>query len=135
MAVICCPLFCACKVHIFWEGHKILRNLRQLFVLCTATQSNNWWRFRKILGPSQNIWTLFSISSHLPKRNEINACQLFSLHNRSWRTVGNIIKSSDSFAHLEFRKSGLDQHEVSFYSMAHTDKNAWKICYNEKETE
>ena len=22
-----------CKVHIFWEGHKILRNLHQLFVL------------------------------------------------------------------------------------------------------
>ena len=30
------------KVHIFWEGHKILRNLHQLFVLCTA----------KILWPS-----------------------------------------------------------------------------------
>ena len=26
------------KVHILWEGHKILRNLHQLFVLCTATQ-------------------------------------------------------------------------------------------------
>ena len=26
------------KVHIFWEGHKILRNLHQLFVLCTASQ-------------------------------------------------------------------------------------------------
>ena len=25
-------------VHIFWEGHKILRNLQQLFVLCTASQ-------------------------------------------------------------------------------------------------
>ena len=23
-------------------------------------QSNNWWRFRKILWPSQNIWTLLS---------------------------------------------------------------------------
>ena len=32
------------KVHIFWE--------------CMYCQSNNWWRFRKILGPSQNIWTL-----------------------------------------------------------------------------
>ena len=27
-----------CKVHIFWEGHKILRNLHQSFVLCTASQ-------------------------------------------------------------------------------------------------
>ena len=26
------------KVHIFWEGHKILPNLHQLFVLCTASQ-------------------------------------------------------------------------------------------------
>ena len=26
------------KVHIYWEGHKILRNLQQLFVLCTASQ-------------------------------------------------------------------------------------------------
>ena len=26
------------KVNIFWEGHKILRNLHQLFVLCTASQ-------------------------------------------------------------------------------------------------
>ena len=26
------------KVHIFCEGHKILRNLHQLFVLCTASQ-------------------------------------------------------------------------------------------------
>ena len=26
------------KVHIFWEGHIILQNLHQLFVLCTATQ-------------------------------------------------------------------------------------------------
>ena len=26
------------KVHIFWEGHKILRNLNQLFVLSTTSQ-------------------------------------------------------------------------------------------------
>ena len=26
------------KVHIFWEGHKILRNLFLTFVLCTASQ-------------------------------------------------------------------------------------------------
>ena len=26
------------KVHIFGEGHKMLRNLHQLFVLCTASQ-------------------------------------------------------------------------------------------------
>ena len=27
------------KVHIFWEGHKILRNLHQLFVLGTTIQT------------------------------------------------------------------------------------------------
>ena len=26
------------KVHIFWEGHKILRNLHLIFVLCSASQ-------------------------------------------------------------------------------------------------
>ena len=26
------------KVHIFWEGHNILRNLHQSFVTCTASQ-------------------------------------------------------------------------------------------------
>ena len=35
-----------------------MRNLPQLFVLCKYCQSNNWWRFRKNLWPSQNIWTL-----------------------------------------------------------------------------
>ena len=28
-----------CKVHIFWEGHKILRNLHLTFVLCSASQN------------------------------------------------------------------------------------------------
>ena len=47
------------KVHIFWEGHKILLNLHQLFDWQYIGQiTNNWWRFRKILWPSQNIWTL-----------------------------------------------------------------------------
>ena len=49
------------KVHIFWEGHKILRNLHLAFVPCkylVQDQSKVRWRFRKILLPSQNIWTL-----------------------------------------------------------------------------
>ena len=45
------------KVHIFWEGHKILQNLHLTFVLCSARVR---WRFRKILWPFQNIWTLLS---------------------------------------------------------------------------
>ena len=31
-----CPF--VVKVHIFWEGHKILRNLHLTFVLCSASQ-------------------------------------------------------------------------------------------------
>ena len=27
------------KVHIFWEGHKILRNLHLTFVLCSASRN------------------------------------------------------------------------------------------------
>ena len=46
------------KVNLFWEGHKILRNLHQLFDWQYLHRTNNWWRFCKILWPSQNIWTL-----------------------------------------------------------------------------
>ena len=51
-------IFCI-KVHIFWEGHITLQNLYITFFLCSVQcQSNVRWRFRKILWPSQNIWTL-----------------------------------------------------------------------------
>ena len=50
------PLSFDIKVHIFWEGHKILQNLHCRFALWSA--SNLRWRFRKLLWPSQNIWTL-----------------------------------------------------------------------------
>ena len=43
------------KVHIFWEGHKSLRNLPLTFDYSTYSQRG---RFRKILWPSQYIWTL-----------------------------------------------------------------------------
>ena len=39
------------KVHIFWEGHKILRNLHLTFDCMSKAR----WRFCKILRPSQNI--------------------------------------------------------------------------------
>ena len=31
-------IFLLVKVHIFWEGHKILRNLHLTFVLCSVSQ-------------------------------------------------------------------------------------------------
>ena len=45
------------KVHIFWEGHKILRNLPLIFdrVYCSQKLGED---FAKFLWPSQNIWTL-----------------------------------------------------------------------------
>ena len=49
------------KVHIFWEGHKILRNLHLAFDCTTYMLSKVRWRFHKILWSSQNIWTLFEV--------------------------------------------------------------------------
>ena len=45
------PLTTNSKVHIFWEGPIILRNLH-------LRKTYLRWRFPKIFGPSQNIWTL-----------------------------------------------------------------------------
>ena len=46
------------KVQIFWEGHKILRNLHLTFDYSQKVR----WRFHKILWPSQNIWTLMYLA-------------------------------------------------------------------------
>ena len=43
------------KVHIFWESHKCL----------SYVESNLRWGFRKILWPSQNIWSLIIITKKL----------------------------------------------------------------------
>ena len=39
--LLCCSVasFHVSKVYIFWEGHKILRNLHLTFVLCSASQN------------------------------------------------------------------------------------------------
>ena len=46
------------KVDIFWEGHKILRNLHQLFVLCTASQmiGEDFMAFSEYMNFNTNIW-------------------------------------------------------------------------------
>ena len=46
------------KVHIFWEGRKVLRNLHLTFDWHYLHRTKERWGFRKILWPSQNIWTL-----------------------------------------------------------------------------
>ena len=43
------------KVHILWEGHKILRNFHLTFVCMYCRQR---WRLRKILWLSQSVQTL-----------------------------------------------------------------------------
>ena len=53
------------KVHIFWEGHKILRNLHQLFVLYTASQiigefSQNSLAFLEYMNFNKNCNVFFS---------------------------------------------------------------------------
>ena len=48
------------KVHIFWEGHKIVWNLQLTFDWHYIHRTKVRWRFLKILWPSQNIWTLLS---------------------------------------------------------------------------
>ena len=49
------------KVHIFWEGHKILRNLYLTFDWHYIYRTKESWRFHKILWPSQNKWAVFKI--------------------------------------------------------------------------
>ena len=61
------------KVHIFWEGHKILQNLHHRFVLCSNGQIYVRWRFPKIVWPSQNIWTLINQPERkLAKRTSVH---------------------------------------------------------------
>ena len=64
------------KVHIFWEGHKILQNLHLTFDYLQYIQSKVRWRFRKILWPSQNTWTL--------------TVPLVYLNSSIWNSTGNI---------------------------------------------
>ena len=51
------------KVHIFWEGHKILPSP---YVWLSFYRTKVSWRFRKILRPSQNIWTLWNTGKNRP---------------------------------------------------------------------
>ena len=69
------------KVHVFWEGHKILRNLHLIFdwhYIVYRTKVR--WRFRQILWPSQRIWTLRKSITHLKAlRTQISVLRLIFL--------------------------------------------------------
>ena len=45
------------KVHIFWEGHKIFVK-HPPYIWLTLHRTKVRWRFRRILWPFQNKWTL-----------------------------------------------------------------------------
>ena len=47
-----------CKINIFWKGHKILQYIHRRFDWHYILRSNLRLRFRKIMWPPQNIWTL-----------------------------------------------------------------------------
>ena len=50
------------KVRIFWEGHKILRNLHSAYFCLEYIQTKLRLRFCKILWSSQNVWNLNDLS-------------------------------------------------------------------------
>ena len=76
-----------CKVHIFWEGHKILRNLHRRFDRYYIYRTNLGWRFRKNLWLSQNIWTLKNLGNRFLSHNIIcvakSACKKYYLRIKS----------------------------------------------------
>ena len=72
-----------CKVHIFWEGHKILQNLHLTFEFWLALHTTKVrWRFHKILWASQNIWTL-------PENVFVLICRTGKT-NYAWQLVQNM---------------------------------------------
>ena len=58
------------KVHIFWEGYKILRKSSRCFLLALH-RTKVGWRFHKILWPSQNMWTL-----------KLNFCEIYFIRRK-----------------------------------------------------
>ena len=76
------PLARYIKVHIFWEGHKILRNLHRRFVLCSASQiyGGDFTKFCGLL----RIYELYIEND----RSEV--------HISHWNIFANFWKSSDN---------------------------------------
>ena len=85
---------------IFWEGHKILRNLHGRFNWHFIT--NFWWRFCKNLWPSQNIFTTFTNSQTSSQklgiifRNCVTKIKVKRINDRYQKTSYYQRKSEDS---------------------------------------
>ena len=60
------PFASSIKVHRFWEGHKILRNLYLIFVLCSASQKQgrDFAKFCGLLRIYELYW----------KKNQLQKC-------------------------------------------------------------
>ena len=104
------------KVHIFWEGHKILQNLHLLFILCNASQIIGG-DFAKICGLLR-IYELYwnkTLRNYKEEWNEIdmNFCTDFIIKNSGqlfseWFFGSNLPKGEsyfDRFLPLKWVKS------------------------------
>ena len=102
------------KVHIFWEGHKILQNLPLTFdhMYCSQKLGED---FAKFLWPSQNIWTL------LYTMNYITRILLFLEQIFIWK----------SYAKL-FVKSGIGDYLSCILSVPNCLEQAQNFCARSK---
>ena len=66
------------KVHIFWEGHKILRNLHRRFVLCSASQIYGGG-FAKFCG-NLRIYELYKGKHRMTGKEESNFALCWELY-------------------------------------------------------
>ena len=89
---LCSKYFLSCKDHTFWEGHKIFAKSSSKFWV-QYIQSKVRWRFRKILWPSQNIWTLpwknMYVFSGCTRKNNL---ERYLLSECSWLDSTRLVK-------------------------------------------
>ena len=70
------------QFHIFWEGHKILQNLRCRFVLCSASQIYSR-DFAKLFGLLKTLFVLNISSSILRRPQKLEKISQFVFMLRS----------------------------------------------------
>ena len=88
------------KVHIFWEAHKILRNLHRKFVLCSASQiyGEDFAKFCglfQILKITTKTTPCFSTETPLisVSKTETPARQMYWLYCRMWKNALNALEA------------------------------------------
>ena len=110
------------KVHIFWEGHKILRNLHRRFVLCSASQIYSR-KFAKFCGLLR-IYELLLWSFHWYLIKDV----IISTFVRLWLSVNlsgwNLLLFL--YFHSRIRILTADGDEVSYFGY-YTKKNSTTI--------